>query len=333
VKNFLAPVIFILFSFNLHAQEYREARVFILPITGIGTAEANAYFYKQLTYETAAQFCAVVKLKSNSDYTLKGKIEPFACNHDSSVVCPYHLMIEKEAISNQNPEYVFYLELIDSSTDEIAGWQYIVFSRIDRAVESMVSVMVYNMLTTIPDIELEDDRRHSWIFISAGAMWAPRIYTNEIDSVYWLNAGASVAIEIQFLKYLSIGAGAQFSQDWILISREEEIEYRDLIIEIPLAIKLVLKPAGYLLEPYGGLSYNISLMNTTVPSQTSWFAGIQLGVRTGPGFLTVDTRFSMDFFNSNLSPSLETQLEYRRFMIQLAIGYKFGLISKYKNKS
>ncbi|MCL2265504.1 MAG: porin family protein [Treponema sp.] len=331
MKKTLISFFFILASFNICAQNFREAKIFVLPISGEGAAEDNSYFYKQLSYEVTAQFCAVVKSIRTSDYILSGSIEYFVCYHDTEEECSFHSKIDHEISIDISPEYIFYLELINTATNEAVSWQYILYSQITGEVNRMVSIMVYNMLSAIPDIVQDDDRRSSWLFAGAGVTWAPRIYRNDIESVYMLNFGFGAEAEFQFLDFMAISAGLQFAQDWILMSNSE---YRDLVLEIPVAIKFVFKPANYyLLEPYGGVSYNISMMQTSVPSMLSWFAGFQFGVKAGPGFITIDPRFTMDFFNSRLVPSLNIPLEYRRYMIQISAGYKFGFLRKNKKNN
>ena len=327
MKLFLAFIIFYLTCLNIYAQDAAEAKIYVPPISGIGTAEDNSYFYKQMIYEVTAQFCSVVRSKKSSDYALNGRIETLICFDDPEVYCPFHSMIEQDISIEVSAGNIFYLELINSQTNEAISWQYIVYSQIDRAMDGLVSVIVYNMLSAIPDIVLADDPRNKWLFAGAGAMWAPRIYKNDNESVYLLNFGLGLEAEFQFLNFMALSAGLQFAQDWILASGD--IEYRDLILEIPVALKFVFKPANYyLLEPYGGVSFNISLMRTTEPSLFSWFAGFQFGVKAGPGFITIDPRFTMDFLNSRLASSLNIPLEYHRYMIQITLGYKFGLIRK-----
>jgi hypothetical protein len=124
---------------------------------------------------------------------------------------------------------------------------------------------------------------------------------------------------------MSISAGAQITQDLITISGVDE-EFSDLLLEVPLALKLVFKPTDYFrLEPYGGISFNYSLLGTTEPSSLSWFAGLQFGIRAGAGMLVIDPRFFMDFEDSALSGR---DIGYQRICIYLGVGYKIGIIPK-----
>ena len=323
----------LIFPGLLFSQDFREAKIYIPPVSGIGTLEERTYFYKQLTYEVVTQYHAIVRMKMGSDYILKGRIEPFACLHDPFIACPLHPRWEQDGDNGEILQYIFYLDLISSKTDEIIGGQYIIYKNIDSTIDGMISVLVYNMLSGIPDIALGEDKRNKLLFLDALLLWSPRIYKAETESVYWLNFGLNVSAEIQFLKFMSFSVGFQFSQDWIYVSEVKKEEFRDFIIDVPISLRFVFKPGDYiLLSPYGGMSYNFSLMKTTEPSAYSWFAGFQFGVKAGPGFIIIDPRFTMDYYESKLAPVTNETLEYHRYMIQIGVGYKFGFISKKKKK-
>jgi len=223
-------------------------------------------------------------------------------------------------------ESVFTLELINSISGEVIAKQYIIYRFTDAAVGDLISIIVYNMLTGIPDIEADADWRNNWLFANIDAIWAPRVYTIPDQYISWVNFGIGVSLEYHFLDFMSVGLGVQLVQDCIVIPDEEYgVEYRDLLLEIPLALKFVFRPSMFTLEPYGGVSYNLSLMETTNPSFLSWFAGIQFGMKVGPGMIVIDPCFSMDFFNSQI---VENSIEYQRYLFQISLGYKFGFLSK-----
>lgn len=317
----------------LFSQDFREARFYVPPISGIGTLEEETYFYKQVSNEVAAQFSSMVRIKSNSDYTLRGSIVPYGCFHDPSIPCPMHPLGQMHVSNDEIGEFLFCLDLLSSKKNELIGGQYIVYKEIDNTLDEMISVMVYNLLSSIPDFDLTQDRRNRWLFLEPNVSWAPRIYrANEIESNYWANFGFGVSIEFQFVKFMSLGFGFQFTQDWIYVSAERSEEYRDFIMEIPLMLRFIIKFGdNYMLCPYGGMSYNFSLTKITEPCPYSWFAGIQFAVKAGPGFITIDPKFTMDYYDSKLSSEAKSSLEYKRLMLQIGVGYKIGFIQK-KNK-
>ena len=324
-------ILFILISANICAQRSREALIYVPPIAGTGATEEKAYFYKQITQEVINQFHGIVRLKYSSDFTLKCRIEPFACHHDPFIICPVHPANEGFDSADENPQNVFYLELINSSANELIGGQYIIYTEADESLDSFISVSVYNLLSWIPDIDLGEDIRDRWLFLGVNVMWAPRYYHSSNDSVYWQNFGLGAELEFHFLNFMSVSLGVQFSQDWIVVSRLFEEEYQDLILETPIALKFVLKPAEYfMLQPYGGFAYNFSIQGNTEPCPHTWFAGLQFGVKLGSGFLTIDPRFTMDYYVSRVHTISESVMEYQRYMMQIAVGYKFGFFPKVK---
>ena len=137
--------------------------------------------------------------------------------------------------------------------------------------------------------------------------------------------------EFQFLDSVALETGLGLAPEWIVVGGEEGENYRDMMLEFPLLLKIALKPgANFLLEPYSGVSLNFSLFGQTKPSQLSWIAGYQHSVKTGPGALTFDFRFSMDLSKSSVAkrPNIEA-LEYQRYGVSIGVGYKFGVLQKY----
>jgi len=222
-------------------------------------------------------------------------------------------------------EFTLKLELIDNLTGELLGEQELIYSAIDASVGDLLSILIYNMLAGIPDIEETNDWRDKWIFLEASLLWAPRIYVEDERSVHWPNFGFRSAFEFHFANFMSFEFGVQLIQDLVTVDSKE---HRDLILEFPLAIKFALKPAKhFMLEPYGGIAFNVSLMKTTVPAVSSWFAGFQFGVKAGKGMIVIDPRFSMDLEKSSLHGNYSA---YQRNTMQLGIGYKIGFILRRK---
>ncbi|MCL2196617.1 MAG: hypothetical protein FWB77_03275 [Treponema sp.] len=222
-------------------------------------------------------------------------------------------------------EYIFKLELINSRTAEVLSGQSIIYYNPDASVNELISIIVYNMLSGIPDeVEPEGDWRDKWFFFDICALWAPR-YDGK-DSINFLNFGVKMGAELHFTSFMSLGIGLQLMQEFVVLETLPGEEFRDILIELPVSMKFVFKLSDYfLLEPYGGVSFNFSIMGVTVPSTMSWFAGVQFGVKAGPGAIVINPRFAMDFYKSMLSGRPN---EYTRICMQLGIGYKFGVYQK-----
>jgi len=222
--------------------------------------------------------------------------------------------------------YYFRLEMIDNRTEEVIGRQNFVFITADNSVNKLISTAVYNLISDMPDVpSVSGDSRDRWVYVEADVLWTPRLYTDGLESFGLLGFGVKLGAEFHFLKFLSVGAGAQVT--WEQVDAPDNA-ITDFLLETPLSIKYVLKLAeNYALEPYGGVSLNFSLGNNIQPSMFSWFTGVQFGIKDKKelGMLVFDIRFSMDFSNASIP---DEDIEYQRYCLQVAVGYKFGFIQR-----
>lgn len=239
-----------------------------------------------------------------------------------------------ERFNADDLEFIFYLALVNNNTDQAMGEQYIIYKVLDDSVSKLVSVMVQNMLSFIP-VDLEkgavrgDDFRHKWLYLDAILSWAPSLYSGDDQSFSWLTFGGGIGAEFHFVKFMSLGLGLQIKQDWVVVTRGVD-EHRDLIMEIPLTLRYVVKPADtYMIEPYTGVNINISLQKNTKPSLFSLLVGCQIGIDMGPGMLVIDPRVAIDFLDSTLKRGIDLKtIDYRRYKMQVGLGYKFGFFEK-----
>jgi len=358
MKIKMAFLLLFFVGFSLFAQELRDARIFVPPVVGAGNNEEKAFFHQKLTYEVILQNYGLAASRNNSEYILTAVIMPrnefellpippvrnsrerrefFSWDIDDSLLF-YDTAGDENYQPNpgssspdqsqvrlrQDGNNFLVLQLVHRRNGETAVRGHISFNTPDASAGEDISVVLYNMLSRLPKIEEYSDWRNRWMFLEISGLWTPRIYSNEGSSLYLSNFGIAIGLELQFLNFLSLYAGAQVTQDWILVSGSGGDRDRDVVLEVPLALRFVFKLGDdFLLEPYGGVSYNYSLMKITEPSMFSWFAGFQFGVKAGPGMIFIDQRFSQDFYNSSMGA-----VEYQRTMLQIGLGYKFGVLPK-----
>jgi len=224
--------------------------------------------------------------------------------------------------------YYFTLELLDSGSGEVLGKKKMLYYVTDDSVGELVSVIVYDLLSDIPAVPAKrGDSRDRWLYFETSLLWMPKIYYEGYDSINFLGLGMKLGMEFHFIRFMSLAAGIQATQEFISASTED---ITDFMLEVPIALKFVLKiDNNYSLEPYGGAAFNYSVGGKIQPSVYSWFAGVQFGIkdRSETGMFVIDPRFSMDFYNSSVS---EGKIEYKRYCVQLGLGYKFGVIQKKK---
>lgn len=170
--------------------------------------------------------------------------------------------------------------------------------------------------------KIDDSWRNMKWYFGACGIWSPRIYVGDYDSVHASNFGGAFMADWNFIRLLSLGTGFEIARDWVVTQRDD---YRDFVLDIPVSVKAVFRPASYfMLEPYAGVHFNISLTGTTKPSILSWLVGFQYGVKAGPGAVIIDSRLSVDVTES----LLKTRAEYRRTLFRMAIGYKIGFFPR-----
>jgi len=238
---------------------------------------------------------------------------------------PSPVQLRQETRQRQSGNNVLHLELRDILRGDIITDGYIIYETADSSVHEDLSIVLYSMLSVLPEIEEFNDWRSKWLFLEFSALWTPRMYSNEGNSLNLSNFGFKIAADFHILDFMALSAGVLFTQDWIVVSAPAKQENREMILEIPLAIKFVFKAQDrFMIEPYAGVSFNTSLMNNIEPSFISWFGGLQVGYILGPGMLVVDTRFSRDLNDSIIMPDLT----FTRSMAQVGVGYRFGILQK-----
>jgi len=301
----------------LLAQTYREVKIYVPPLDGVGFIDDMAHFYKRITGEIVMQYRTLGKARVLSDYVITGKVMPIA---EEEIELPP---------DSEDDEYVLYVELFDNALNVAIGEQFITFTIPDENTERALSVILYNLLSAIPDVlEEGDDWRNRFVYLGLSFLWNPRVYTQETQSVNIAQVGAEFVADVHILNFFSVRLGAEWSQDWVLINQKETGPL-DMIIEFPVSFAYVLKPyKDIMLEAYLGGSYNMSLRKRTVPSSFSWHAGFEIDIKLGMGILTIDPRFSQDFGESHLP---EYGKKYSRYTMHLGVGYKMGFFKRLIN--
>jgi hypothetical protein len=314
--KFYAALTLLLFlgfsSLPLAAQSGIHAfSVYVPPVSGDGgKPEDNYYFYKQVVSELEYQHYNLAKTERSADFLLAGTLAPHAYN----------------TVRPAGKQYVFRLELFDNKTGETMIDGELIYAAAEDAkyaLPSLVSVLIL----TIPEETGKDNWRGKWLYFGAAAFWTPRVYAAETStSTQFVNFGGGVYAEFQFLDFLSFEAGLEFTSDLISVyANTVDVYHRGLLFEVPLILKAALKPGGsFMLEPYGGVQFNVPLEKAIVPPLLSWLAGFQYGIKAGPGVVFVDPRFTMDIGKSKMGPDIDG-LSFQRYVLHLGIGYKFGV--------
>jgi hypothetical protein len=306
--------LFFCVSFTLAAQSRTNASIYVLPVTGTGSKpEDNLFLYRQLIFELTDQNYNLAKTEEDADILLASSLAQYTENDPSG---------EKQ--------YVFRLELKDKITREILVDGELLYKSPDDLNNSL-PVLAYTLLSTVPeDSGKNEEWRNKLLYLGASGFWTPRVYAGDSKSTHFVNFGGGISIEFHFTDTMSFEAGLEIASDWVAVSANSSNNYRNLMLEIPLIIKYVIKPGVYfMVEPYAGVHINVPLYPTTNPPMFSWLAGFQYGVKAGSGVLFIDPRFAMDVGQSSVEGIRGINApSFQRYIIHIGIGYKYGYMKR-----
>jgi len=335
MKKYAALLLLLYFAgFSLYAQTYRDATIYIPPVTGTGSRPGdNEYITNQLIEHLENLNYLPVRSQRNAAFTLHATIARQNSEGQSGGggAIPLHMsrtyVLNIDLTDNKTGANVIKQNLFYSEPEEIPNLLMLNFNLVPFASE-------YTETKKAPadkPEDLEEWRSKQW-YLSTGFFWTPRVYEGKYESTYYVNFGYGIWTEYHFLKfattkktkffeYLSLGTGLELVPDWVAVRVKES--YHDLLLEIPLLINVVLKPSGYfMLVPYAGINFNIPLYRETIPSLAAWRLGFQYGIKVGPGIMVVDPWFSMDFGKSSISSN--SRVTYQRYMMHIGVKYKYG---------
>jgi hypothetical protein len=313
MKKYIILLFLLYPAFSLYAQSH-NASVYVVPVTGTGSKPGdNEFFYNRLNSEVTYQNFKLTKTLKDAEFCLIGTLFPHS----------------NEASEPGRKQYVFHLMLLENKTNENRAEGELVYES-PQDLSSLFPVLVHTLLYTIPEDKGKDNWRNKFLYAGGSAFWSPRMYSAETATTYLANFGGGVFAEYHFLDFLSVGTGFEVTTDLIRVNTRATKSYGNLLLEIPVLVKYVFKPGDYfVLEPYAGLHFNIPFLKTSTPSAVSWLAGLQYGVKLGPGVVFIDPRFSMDIGKSALHTAVGAKdIPFQRYIFHLGIGYKLGFFTR-----
>jgi len=316
--------------------------IYVEPVSGTGSGPGdNEYFANLIIKELEALDYTVVTTPLNATFTLRASITPQDIRGETFMARMYVLHLglwnntSGEPLMNQDFFYTAPFEIINLLGAILSK---LPFEPSDGS-GSANGGGAGGAGTGAAGEEIDTSWRDRYWYFTASAFWTPRTYTAESTSTYYINFGFGLYAEyhfiqlatekLKFLKYLSLGSGIELVPDWLVVSDLATDSYRDLVMEIPLLVQFIIKPAGhFMLMPYAGINLNLALYQIAIPPLFAWRIGFQYGVKAGPGILTIEPWFSMDIGKSRLGMGIDDTIRYQRYMMHIAIGYKYGLKEK-----
>jgi hypothetical protein len=332
-KNILILALLLCGGLSLAAQTRPDVTIYVTPVIGNGSStDDNTFFYRQVVQEISAQDFYLAKTQRDSDFSMIGRLDRYTLNEG---------------------QYAFRLELRDNKTGEMRVEGGLLYETPEDA-RLQIPFLVASLLYTIPpdpvpeepepepepEIERTDGWRNNWIYLGLAATYKPRIYVignNEAQTPYLGYPWPALWAEFHVANFFSFEIGAELAGDYFEYKKSgaQKAAYNNVIIEVPVLLKFVIKPGSSLmLEPYLGGFVNLPLYATTgrtKPALVSGLVGFQCGFKAGPGVLFFDLRgaMDMDFINkSTVYSSEKVPPTYQRYVLRVGLGYKFGLIQR-----
>ena len=309
-------LIFFYLVFPLAAQSQDKVSIYVPEVTGYGNSPSdNIFITRMLENEVITRnYLAAYELES-ADYILEGTLSALSDNDDD----------QYEKLS------VFHLMLKDAKTGEILVEEDLIYATLDEINEPftllMLEIFSQNLGKDLLDTGGWSDK---WLYFGANAFWTPRMYNGTRMSFHPVNFGGGISAEIFFHRLFAFETGLEFATDWVVVSELPGDYYQDLLLEIPLLIKYLIRPGGrYFYDPYAGFQINASLFKTTIPAALSFSAGCQFALKAGQGLFYADPRFTVDLWRSGLTAFRDPYSNpYNRFIFHIGIGYKVGIFSR-----
>ncbi|MCL2762473.1 MAG: hypothetical protein FWD36_04605 [Treponema sp.] len=330
MKKYITLILLLAGIFPLFAQN-QHVSIHVPAVNGTGsTKEDNEAFREFIVRELRAWDFTLAQTLGVADYSMPGMLQPNP---------------------NSPGGFVFSLALLDSNDVHLyeETLYYRNSSDARRYISTMVSSLFFYVLAL--DMQLQEENKRSrvmrnhgpppgkrledeaWrnklLYLGGSIFWAPRVYTAERKSWNLSNVGVGFSAEYNFIPYLSVDTGFEFVPDWIAATPQSSEQYRNVILQIPIAFSFVMRPSDrFMHKLYAGILFNAPLLPASNPPLLSWNTGFQYGVKASRGIAFADTSFSMDMGKSGLDKRTNDPRQYNRYMFYLGIGYKWGLVDR-----
>ncbi|MDR0450779.1 MAG: hypothetical protein LBH26_05910 [Treponema sp.] len=215
------------------------------------------------------------------------------------------------------------------------------------------------------DPQVKNDPLDNWLYLGLRAGGSFRFYTlPELTKDYYFNSPldftyeASFQVAFKFLPFMSVQAEAVFTQDSAKFQGPEYHQsasgeswhifytdrYSSMSLLFPVTIKFPLVFDPYIISPFGGVYMALPLGKMRLDSNIAtrkigefdydlngYFgltAGVDLGIRVGPGILFLDARYSSDLGETIVRIDDGSIVSYRRAMLSFSLGYELALLNK-----
>jgi hypothetical protein len=346
--------------------------VYVSPATG-GTAEEREYFDFNLQEEVIGGGYALADSEENSDFIIDVELS-YDQEYNEHIITLFLYRTE-------TGELLVTSGMVYETLDEMYDWNLTLIYRV--MANAPISKSLGNELIVTRSGSGWNTDPDYWLKVGLRGGPSLRLY-NPMTSTYTNSVSFDAGLQVtgQILPFLGIQAEMLFTTDsapFLGIKDEQltALEYATSAnsLLIPLVVKGTFRYKRFLLAPFAGLYFTIPLNkmieteknavsldaegnSTTKPveAEREWkytvplgfTGGIAFGVRLGPGTLFLDTRYMIDFgdtqinrpgqvknadgtdaVNTDGTPKLESGFAvYRRSGVSFTLGYEFNIFPK-----
>jgi hypothetical protein len=226
-----------------------------------------------------------------------------------------------------------------------------------------ILVVLFFLTAWVTFVHAQNDILDRWLYAGLRGGGSFRTYTlPELAKDYHADIPdysyeAAFQFAFRFMPFMSLQAEAVFTQDrarfrgseyhksddqsWFIFYTDS---YSSTSLLFPLTVKIPLVFDPYIISPFGGIYWALPLGKMTKRSnsatgKTGEFdydltgrfgitAGVDLGIRLGPGILFLDARYGGDFGEILIQVDDGTTISYKRAMLSVSIGYELALLNK-----
>jgi hypothetical protein len=245
--------------------------------------------------------------------------------------------------------------LWDMSSSSMIYTDDLVYEHIDEGLEALPGLVewLFSHIVAVPVAEEappEPVRAEKRITLGLRSGVSQRWYTAGDESTpgaQALNFEGGLFVSVFLNSLLSLQAEADFTFDNLVYRGIDDTadpfltvkQYTTYSLAFPLILKANFRPGNFRIAPFAGVYAFLPLAEAAFrktpgdeEGSFSWSAdlplgytaGVELGIRLGPGTLTGDIRWSGDFTTTSIQDPEEAA--FKRGALSFTLGYGFGFI-------
>ncbi|GHV95553.1 hypothetical protein AGMMS50293_18730 [Spirochaetia bacterium] len=291
-----------------------------------------------------AYVCPSPSITNGAPYAISGEV-----SQDPDDPSNYHLRLYLWEMANER--LVFSDEMIaadraacELSLPSLLGW---ILSWVGKESPAAAET---------PPEPASEPATEKWLYLGLRAGSSLRFYDRqtadpflESQVMHFFNINVALQVSVHLLSFLDIQTEVNFTTDYapfIVASAQtpnivvDTADFDSCSLMVPLLFRFNLRKENLMASFLGGIYYIVPLgqmkndylggsfdYKSGLP--LGYTAGFNIGMKLGPGFIFLDTRWAADI---GAMQSTSGEDLYQRSMVTFNIGYEIGLFTRHKKK-